>query len=268
MAWQVLARQEARTSASARSVRVLLALVLLVIVSGGYLFPVLGADPHTTAHFGGFIASWMVTLVPLVGLVIGYNAIVSERTSGSLLLTLSMPYSRSDVVFGKFIGRAAVIAGALLAGLVVAAGLVVYPFGELDVLPFLGFVVLTVGLATVFTGIGIAISTNAKSKQRATVGAFAVYFLFVLVWEELQSGALLLLESVGVVEDELPEVIDFVIALEPATTYERLVAGLIDPSQAVGSSWYLQEWFGLLVFVVWIILPVGLANYRFSEVDL
>lgn len=268
MSWEVLARHEAGTSVSGNSIRLLLALLIMVCVFGGYLFPVIGAEPHTTAHFGGYMTNWMVTLVPLIGLLIGYNAIVSERTSGSLLLTLSLPHSRADVVIGKLLGRSGVISGAIVIGLLAAGSLVVYPFGELDVMPFLGFVLLTIGLACVFTGLGIAISMTASSKQRATVAAFAVYFLFILVWSELQAGVVLLLQSAGVADQDIVSAVNALFSVEPGTAYERLVAGFIDPSQSLDGAWYLQEWFALVVFVGWLLVPIGLAYVRFAEVDL
>ena len=268
MRWRTVALHEARESYQSRSMRWLLGLFIVVSVMGGYVFPVFGAPPHTTAHFGGYLASWMTLLVPLLGLVIGYNAVVSERTSGSLFLSLSLPYSRGDLVVGKYGGRLGVITATVIVGLLVGGILVIYPFGELHLLPFLGFVFLTVALAAVFTGIGIAISMVTASKQRATVAAFGLYVLFVLIWNELRFAVMLALDSLGYVDGTLPTPIELIFAIEPTNVYTRLVIGFIDPSQGLGDEWYLNEWFALGLLLFWLIVPLGVAYYRFSGVDL
>lgn len=268
MTWGVLARHEARQSYRARSIRFLLGIFVFVSVIGGYVYPVFASEPYTTAHFGGYIASWMTLLVPLLGLVIGYNAIVSERTSGALFLSLSLPHSRRDLVLGKYAGRLGLLTLGIVASLFVAGALVVYPFGDLRLLPFLGFVVLTVGLAAVYTGIGIGISMVTRSKQRATVAAFGLYFLLVLIWNELRIALAMGLGGVGLLDGELPGPIEFVFASEPGNVYTRLIIAFIDPSQSLNGSWYLNEWLALALFAIWLVVPLGMAYRWFLEVDL
>lgn len=268
MRWEPIARQEAKLLAGARSARWLLGLLVIVCFVGGYLYPVMASEPHTTAQFSGFLTGWLTTLLPLIGLLIGYNAICSDRASGSLLLTLSMPYSRRDVVAGKLFGRAGVFVAAIVAGLLAAGALVVYPFGELVVLPFVGFVALTVGFGVLYTALGVAVSMAVSTKQRATVLAFGVYFLFVLVWDVLEGAITFGLWQAGLIDDELPGVLEFVFAAEPGAIYERLIAGFIDPSQSVSGAWYLSEWLALVLFAGWIVGPLALAFWRFSRGDL
>lgn len=268
MRWSVIAKHEAAESANGRAIRFLLGLLVLVCAFGGYLYPVLGQEPHTTAHATGFLTDWMAMLVPLVGIVIGYNAIVTERKSGALFLSLSLPFSRGDIVLGKFIGRMAVVSAGIVSGLLIAGGLVVYPFGELDLLPYLGFILLTVVLGAIYTGIGVAISMVAPSKQVATVGAFGVYFLFVLIWNELQQAVEFVLTSLDIGSGDLPGSADFILASEPGTVYDRLIAGFLDPSQSLEGAWYLGEWMALVLLVIWALLPLGIAYRRFAGVDL
>lgn len=268
MSWRVIARHEAIQSFKARSIRLLIGLFVIVSVTGGYVFPVLGSEPYTTAHFGGYMTNWMATLVPLIGLVLGYNAIVSERVSGALLLSLSLPHTREDVVMGKLAGRLLVVAASILVGLVFAGLLVIYPFGELSLLPFLGFIGLTIGLGAIYIGIGIAISMIASTKQRATIGAFGLYFIFVIVWNEVENAVEFAFGAVDLLGDDLPAPVRLIFLAEPGTIYDRLIAAFIDPAQGVESAWYLNEWIALLFLAGWLVLPVGLTVRYFSEVDL
>jgi hypothetical protein len=53
------------------------------------------------------LVSLVIYLVPLIALILGYDAIVAERERGSLDLLLSMPITRFEVLLGKYTGLAA-----------------------------------------------------------------------------------------------------------------------------------------------------------------
>ncbi len=268
MSWLVVARQEAWLTATARSVRLLAGLLVLVCAIGGYVFPVFDPGPHTTAHFGGYVSGWLGTLVPLIGLVVGYNAVVGERRSGALVLSLSLPHRRRDVVLGKLVGRLVPVVAAIVAGGLLAGALVVYPFGEFTVVAYVAFVGATVALGVVYTALGVAISTLVATKTRATVAAFGIYVLFVGVWTELEGAIEFALASIGLDQEGIPASVELLLALEPTTAYDRIVAGAIDPAGSVGDAWYLGEWVALALLVLWATVPLGIAYRRFAGVDL
>ena len=56
------------------------------------------------------LVSLVIYLVPLIALVLGYDAIVGEKERGSLELLLSMPITRFEILLGKFSGLAAALA--------------------------------------------------------------------------------------------------------------------------------------------------------------
>jgi len=266
MSWQLLARHEARLTAATLSSRLLLGLLIVVSAMSGYVFPVFGDEPHTTAHFTGTLGDWMAMLVPLLGLVLGYNAIVGERASGSITLSLSLPQSRTDFVLGKFVGRSAVLAAGIVVAHLLATALVVYPFGELEILESLAFLGLTLVFGVVFTGIAVAVSTLSRSKRRVTVAIFAIYIGFVFLWQEVFGLVNYGLVSAGV--DEMPAPLTIVFEAEPTQVYSRLVAGFLDPAADTSGAWYSSEWLALVQLLAWATIPLGLAIYRFDGVDL
>lgn len=270
MSWRIIARQDWADAADQRSTRVLLALVAMAILLAGYIYPIT-LQPRTsatTAVFSSYAVGWLTTLVPLVGILLGYGAVVSERESGSLLLSLSLPISREDVLLGKYVSRTGLLAAAIVASMAVAGGLVVYPWGTLKLLPFLGFVVLTVLFGAIWTGIGLAVSLLVSTKRRALVLGVTVFFLLVIVWDAVVSAIALGLRALDLVGEELPDPLQFVVGLEPGRLYGRLTAGFIDPSRSVDGAWYLSEWIALVLFALWLVGPLGLAYLRFSGVDL
>ena len=62
------------------------------------------------------LVSLVIYLVPLIALILGYDAIVGEREEGSLDLLLSMPLTRIELLLGKFVGLACALAFSTLAG--------------------------------------------------------------------------------------------------------------------------------------------------------
>lgn len=267
MSWRVIARMDAAETVRPRSVKLLLALPVLTIVGGAYFYPVLGSDPINTAQFGGFISGNLSTVVSLVGILLGYNAVVGRRESGAIRLSLSLPYSRGDIVLGRFAGRVGLLCGAMAAALVVGLVLVVYPFGSLRPLRFGAFALLTLALGALWVGLGVAASLSVSTKRIAFVVGFGLFALFSLVWNTVISIFELVLSEIGVVGDD-PTVSAVLAAIEPGAVFQRIVDAFVDPSASVGDAWYLNEWLALGLFAVWLTAPLGLAYYRFNGSDL
>jgi len=265
MSWRVITRSDAAETARPRSVKLLLALPALVILGGAYLYPVVGSEPYTTARFAGFVSGSLPTVVALTGILLGYNAVVGERESGAIRLSLSLPHSRRDLVWGTFLSRAGLLCGVMAAALVVGLVLVVYPFGSLSTLRSLGFVLLALGLGAIWVGLGLAASLSVTTKRRAFVIAFGLFVVFRLAWDVLVRAVERGLSEVGLDGDDPTAALQ---AVEPGTVFQRLTDAFIDPGASVDNAWYLNEWLALVLFVAWLTLPLGLAYYRFAESDI
>jgi ABC-2 type transport system permease protein len=268
MSWEVIARQDARQTLDAKSVRYLLGLLVFGILLSAYIYPVAGEEPITTARFTGYLTGWLTTLVPLVGILVGYNAVVSERESGSLRLSLALPHSRRDVLLGKLAGRAGVVAGVVLATFVAAGALVVYPYGDLELPRSLAFVALTAGFTALWVGLGVAISLFVATKRQALVLAFGLFFLFVFAWGTVESVLEVGLDAAGIVDGELPDALQFVFGLSPNRAYTTVTDGFLNPAASVSGPWYLGEWVALVVFLAWLVGPLGVAYLRFTGRDI
>ena len=56
------------------------------------------------------LASLAVFLIPLIALFLAYDSIVGEEEQGTLLLLLTYPLSRTQLLIGKFLGHGAILA--------------------------------------------------------------------------------------------------------------------------------------------------------------
>lgn len=266
MRWYTIATKDYRAARRSRLIKVLFGVFFLVIFISAYLFPIGDPDAVTTSAFAVSATTEVTLVLSLAGLLLGYKAIVGERASDQLMLLLSLPHTRRDVIVGKFLGRWSLLAVVVVGSLAVAGAFVVYPFGSLDLGAYLWFGLLTIGIGSVYLGIGMAISAMTRSEQRATAATFLVFFLFVLIWEDLPAILTYVLTESGVHSGELPGWIEFLHGLEPGTVYDRLVNLTI--GDATASTWYLNEWTSLIAFLGWLILPLAFGYRQFEVTDL
>ena len=87
----------------------------------------LGAAPTGTVKASGLavtivsLSSLTIFLVPLIALLLSYDAIVGEVDRGTMALLLAYPVARWQVVLGKFAGHLAILGFAIVVGYGVAA---------------------------------------------------------------------------------------------------------------------------------------------------
>jgi ABC-2 type transport system permease protein len=268
MTWRVVARRDCSTTAGTRSVKLLLGTLAAVVLLAGYIYPVVATEPITTARFPDFLHGALTTLVPFVAMLLTYGAIAGERESGAILLSLSLPHSRSTVVLGKLLRRAGLVTAALVGSLLAAGALVVYPFGEATLWRFAGFLGLSVLFAAVWSALGIAVSVTAATRRRALVLGFGLVFLFVIVWDAVVAALGVGLDAIGLAGDGAAGPVKFLVGFEPGRAFGRAITGFIVPGASVEGPWYLNEWTALGLLICWAVVPLGIAYRRFDGGDL
>src|SRR3954471_24263973 len=67
------------------------------------------------------LSSLTIFLLPLIALLISHDAIVGEMERGTMLLLLSYPLARWQIVVGKFLGQVAILALATIVAYAAAA---------------------------------------------------------------------------------------------------------------------------------------------------
>lgn len=273
--------------------RLLLALTALFI-----LFAAVAAyyaaeiQPPVQVRFGGKLTTfaliqrlvgWVAVFVPIVAIAASYRAIAGERQSGSLKLLLSLPNSREDVLLGKFFGRAGVVTFALLAGFTVGLVVVAVKAAAFSVLEYLAFVAVSLLLAFVFVSVAVGVSAFTSSTSRAAYGAFGVFIVFEFLWQALVTGVVYVLNGFSLPQrGELPgwlsDTVDVLFVVDPTTAYRQgviwVVRRIADQAQqgpqggGGGGPFYTQDWFGFVVLLVWIALPLAVGYLRFRDADL
>jgi len=265
--WRVIARRDWRLLLDARLPKVALVGLVCVVSIAAYVYPVVGTAPITTSRFGAFASGWLGGLLAPIGVLFGYGAVAREHESGALRLALSMPHGRSTLVLGRFVGRAGVLGTAIVAGMMIAGALVVYPFGTLQPLRFLAFVLLSVAYGAIWVGIGVAASALVATNRRALVLGVVALFVLVIVWDAVTAGAEAGLIAAGVAEGPVHTAVQVGAQLDPGSAFETLVTAFAVSDPGAGA-WYDGPTLALPVFVGWLFGPLSVAMLRFEWRDL
>lgn len=125
-------------------------------------------------------------IVPLVALIMGTLSFTSDR--GTTELLFSQPVFRSEVLLGKILGLFYSLSLSMLAGFLVAGGIILSVTGEEGMLQYGIFVLLSLLLALVFLVIAVVIATANKRKSRSFGIALFAWFFFVLFYDLIVLG--------------------------------------------------------------------------------
>lgn len=134
----------------------------VLTLAGGAPTGTLGVDPLTVAVTS--ITTLSVYLIPLIGLLLSFDAIAGEAERGTLALNLTYPLSRGEILIGKFLAHTGVLAFAIAVGLGLATFLTIWQYGaaEISFAPLLKLFATSLALGAAFLGIGYLVSSLVR----------------------------------------------------------------------------------------------------------
>lgn len=259
----------------------LIAITLLFVLVAGFwaaiqhVPPMYGESdvPTSTLALLNSMGQPMAFFVPLLGLGIGYNSIVGERESGSIKLALGLPNSRRDIVFGKFIGRSAVLTVAILTAYSAVAVIALLTYESFAAVEFVLYTVTTVLYGMVYVAIGIGFSATMNSRPAALAGTTGLYLLFQLGWDAV--AAVLQTVTVGWVPPEsgAPNWIVGVYILNPTAAVGYVTRAIIPEFDEItaypmSDAFFLQEWIGFPILAAWLLLSLGIGYRTFARTEI
>jgi Cu-processing system permease protein len=211
------------------------------------------------------LVSLVIYLIPLISLLLGFDAVVGERERGSLDLLLALPVTRTELLLGKYLGLAAALTLSTLAGFALVAVLLARQLGMAGVYHYVGFMLSSVLLGLAFLSLALLLSVLAKDRTRASGLAIALWFLFVLVFDLVLLGLLVASGGRFFGGDALA----CALLLNPADVFRLLnVFSLDDMHTLYGMSSIVppalaSPWLLGAAMLGWIVAPLALASWRF-----
>ena len=212
------------------------------------------------------LVSLVIYLIPLIALLLGFDAIVGERERGSLDLLLSMPLTRFELLMGKYFGLATALTLSTIIGFGLVALVLAKHLSLNDVYHYVGFVGSSVLLGLTFLSLAVMVSVFCSERTRASGVAIALWFLFVLIFDLLLLGALVLTGG-----KYGGAVFPYLLLLNPADIFRILnIFSLDDVRTMYGLSTVFPKYLSdprllTLIMLVWIAVPLGIANWRLKK---
>ncbi|MBW7470967.1 ABC transporter permease subunit [Marinobacter sp. M216] len=216
------------------------------------------------------LASLGIFLIPLIALLLAYDAIVGEEEGGTLLLLMTYPLSRSQLLFGKFLGHGLTLALATFIGFGVAGIAIALLVEDVRIaglaVAMFRFIASTILLGWGFIALAYLVSVRVSEKPVAAGLALAIWFFFVLVFDLALLGTLV--ASQGQFSSEL---LPWLLMLNPTDIYRLLnIVAFSDSAELNGVLSLGAElpigaaglWFGL---VLWFTVPLTGAIFLFRN---
>ena len=180
------------------------------------------------------LASLGIFLIPLIALLLAYDAIVGEEEGGTLLLLLTYPLSRSQLLLGKFLGHGLTLAFATVIGFGVAGVAIAVLVENVAIASLaaamLRFIGSTVLLGWGFIALAYVISVRVSEKPIAAGLALAIWFFFVLIFDLMLLGTLVASEG-----QFSAELLPWLLMLNPTDIYRLLnIVAFGDSAQLSG----------------------------------
>jgi len=216
------------------------------------------------------LSSLAIFVIPLIALLLAYDSVVGEEETGTLLLLLSYPLTRFQLLIGKFVGHAAVLTVSTVLGFGFAGLVIGGETGQLlapTLWRALGyFIASAVLLGWVFVAFAYLASVVASEKPRAAGLALITWFFFVLVFDLGLLG--LLVGAQGAVS---VKVFPYLLLLNPTDVFRLANLSGFQAAQAysglvsVGTAQLFHPSLLLLALVAWTGLPLGIAALLFQR---
>lgn len=215
------------------------------------------------------LSSLTIFLVPLIALLLSHDAIVGESERGTMLLLLSYPLGRSEVIFGKFLGHLAILGFATLFGYGAAAGALAVAGSDIALESwgaFAAMIVSSILLGAVFLAIGYLASTLVGERSTAGGIAIGIWLFFVLIYDMALLGGLVAAKGHAV-----PALLlDLLLLANPTDVYRLLNlgagnAGALSGMGGIAAHSGLTPPALVAALLLWTVLPLGCATIVFSR---
>tara|TARA_R110002074_G_scaffold13828_12_gene48861 strand:+ start:4503 stop:5327 length:825 start_codon:yes stop_codon:yes gene_type:complete len=270
---RILATAATEVHIARRNRWVLIAVLLMVVFSlvlsaaGSAPTGALGADRLSVVVAS--LTSLSVYLVPLVALLMSFDAVAGEVERGTLPLLLTYPVARWEVLAGKLLAHTAILIVAVAAGYGVAAAVTI----AADPAAVLGLGALwrlgwtSTLLGATFLGIGYALSSLSRRASGAAGLAIGLWLGLVVLYD---LGLL-----AAVVADDggtfTTKIFPAALLANPADAFRLFNLTASQATAAAsgigGAATAIPQWQSLFSIAVWPLVSLGLASLAFRKVE-
>lgn len=214
------------------------------------------------------LTSLAVYLVPLLALLMSFDAVAGEVERGSLPLLLTYPVSRPQILLGKLLAHLAILALAVTLGYGAAALVAVWsdPAAIAGIGSLWRLIWTSILLGATFLGAGYALSALARRPSGAAGFAIALWLLAVVLYD-LALLALIVSDGGG---ELTTQILPIALMANPADAFRVFN---LSASQTVavaggigGAADAIPLWQSAASLLAWPLVALGLASATFRKV--
>ena len=244
------------------------ALAILLLGGLALALALLGTAPAGTSGVDRLtamsvsLASLSIYLLPLIALLLAHDAIAGEQERGTLLLLLTYPMPRWQLLAGKFLGHGLVLALATVIGYGLAA-LALWGGSAAGLGVFARMLGSSLLLALAFLAVGYAISAWCSEASAAAGVALVAWLGLVLLYDLGLLGLLVADQNGWLGSQTLPALL----LANPADAYRLYnLVSLPESATLTGMAGLadqvtLPAIAPLIALIAWILAPLGLATW-------
>ena len=218
------------------------------------------------------LASLSVYLIPLIALMLSFEALVGGFERGTMMLLLTYPVRRWQVIMGKFIGHVLILSIAIVVGYG-GAILIMILLNDGNTEGCLAYVTMMASsllLGAIFTALGYMVSVLVKERATAAGAAIGLWLVFVVLYDLVLFGALLV-DKDQVIGQQL---FSALMLISPTDSYRILNLSLFEGvSQAAGiagvaSGAGMSTALLILSMLLWVLAPLMATLFVFQRREL
>jgi Cu-processing system permease protein len=256
-------------------ISVMFALLTLVVSYFGSIFSQGWQD------LGGTIAAMMTFveyLIPIIALMLGYATIIGEIERGSMSSLLSLSITRFEIILGKYLGLAAVLAFTILVGFGVAGLVIAVNVTNVNYIEYLIFIGATIMFGLIFLSISLFFSTLFKKRSSAIGGAVLIWFSFLFIIPIIFTGVLVAIAGLdNLMVGSVPNWYYGLELFNPVSVYSYVISLNVVPlnqiaqqNNTITSTYpsFISNWVLVPILIIWIIVFFFLAYWRFNKQDI
>jgi len=252
-------------------------LIALAMAAFALILALLGSVPTGMTKISSLavtvvsLASLGIFFIPLISLLLTYDSIVGEAERGTLILLLSYPVARWQVIAGKFCGALILLSLAVALGYGsagIAIGLTAETaFTEQAWSSLAKLLLSSVLFGAVFLSLGFLISATLRERGTAAAAAIGIWLVFVLLYD---MGLLGLLASDAGKTIGTETLIGLLLA-NPADAYRMLnlvgndETAILSGMAGLSLDRQMSAIAPIAVMVAWIALPLASACAIFQR---
>ena len=189
-----------------------------------------------------------MAILPVFVLLTTVRSVAGDREAGIFEYLLSLPVGLASWYWGKIIGRFAVVFLPVFLAMMLAVVWAALKGAEIPWGQVLFYTALLLVLAWCFLGIGMLISSLARSADVAQGAAFIIWLVLLLFLD-------LILLGIMIQDGSSAETIVMIALLNPLQVFRTGAMMLFDPQLVLlgPSAWVILDNFGSTGYLVWAI---------------